>query len=301
MTILEFTDYFPTEQSCRDHFKLKRENEGVVCKKCAGKKQYWLKSKEQWQCANCSFRTGLRSGTVMQSTKLPLRTLYLCMAFMSFTKKGLSANEIRRQIGHKRYQTIWAILHKFRSAMGKRDDRYLLSDMIEFDEGYFETEYPTDAELKQGRGSERQRNVAVMAESTPLEKTNTGKQDKHCRYFKMKVLPTHKKEDVNDQIEESIHEKSIVFSDESTSYVDIENFVEMHITEKSTPTTTKTFLRWVHIAITNAKNSFEGTYQRIKGKYLQNYLDEFCYKLNRRYFGNRIFDRLVLAVASSNW
>ena len=35
------------------------------------------------------------------------------------------------------------------------------------------------------------------------------------------------------------------------------------------------------------------------GKYLQNYLDEFCYKLNRRYFGDKFFDRLVLAVAKT--
>jgi len=301
MTILEFTDYFPDEQSCRDHFKLKRETEGVFCKKCAGKKHYWLQAKEQWQCANCSFRTGLRSGTVMQASKLPFRTWYLGMLLMTFTKKGLSANEIRRQIGHKRYQSIWFMLHKIRTAMGNRDDRYLLNDMIEFDEGYFETEYPQDASLKRGRGSERQSNVAVMAESTILENVETGKQDKHCRYFKMKVLPTHKKKDVNQEVSSTIEEQSIVFSDQSTSYIDIEDFVEMHITEKSTPSTTKTFLRWVHVAITNAKSVFEGIYQKIKGKYLQNYLDEFCYKLNRRYFGHRIFDRLTLAVATSNW
>ncbi|MFM2191277.1 MAG: hypothetical protein RLZZ118_2002, partial [Bacteroidota bacterium] len=30
---------------------------------------------------------------------------------------------------------------------------------------------------------------------------------------------------------------------------------------------------------------------------LQLYLDEFCYKLNRRYFGNKLFDRLALACA----
>jgi len=30
-------------------------------------------------------------------------------------------------------------------------------------------------------------------------------------------------------------------------------------------------------------------------KYLQNYLNEFVYKLNRRYFGNRLFDRLIIA------
>ncbi len=44
-------------------------------------------------------------------------------------------------------------------------------------------------------------------------------------------------------------------------------------------------LKWVHIAIGNAKRTLLGTFHKIKGKYLQNYLSEFCYKLNRTSYG----------------
>ena len=84
--------------------------------------------------------------------------------------------------------------------------------------------------------------------------------------------------------------------DKSTSYVDIADFVEAHLTEKSSNEVTKTTLKWVHIAISNAKRAFLGVYHKMKGIYLQNYLDEFCYKLNRRYFKHRLFDRVALAV-----
>ena len=57
----------------------------------------------------------------------------------------------------------------------------------------------------------------------------------------------------------------------------------------------KETLRWVHITISNAKRNLLGNYHKIKRKYLQLYLNEFVYKLNRRYFGDRIFDRLVIA------
>jgi hypothetical protein len=33
----------------------------------------------------------------------------------------------------------------------------------------------------------------------------------------------------------------------------------------------------------------------VSEKYLQKYLDEFAYKLNRRYFGEKLFDRLIIA------
>jgi len=134
-----------------------------------------------------------------------------------------------------------------------------------------------------------------MAESTPLEDIETGKTERHCRYFKAKVLKDHSKEEVDQAITESIEEKSIVFSDQSSSYVNIADFVELHVTEKSSDKTTKETLKWVHITISNAKRNLLGNYHKIKGKYLQNYLDEFVYKLNRRYFGDKLFDRLVIA------
>jgi hypothetical protein len=39
---------------------------------------------------------------------------------------------------------------------------------------------------------------------------------------------------------------------------------------------------------------------KIKKKYLQLYLNEFVYKLNRRCFGEKIFDRLVIASITAN-
>ena len=108
-------------------------------------------------------------------------------------------------------------------------------------------------------------------------------------------LDTHLSEEINQEIKQSIDSESIVFSDKSSSYVDIADFVELHITEKSDKQTTAETLKWVHIAIGNAKRNLLGNYHKIKRKYLQLYLNEFVYKLNRRYFGERIFDRLVIA------
>ena len=136
----------------------------------------------------------------------------------------------------------------------------------------------------------------IMAESTVLEDIETGKVDRQCRYFKAKVLDDHKSDGTDDTFKKSISdEQTIVFTDKSTSYVNIADYVEIHLSEKSNEQTTKETLKWVHIAISNAKRNFVGNYHKIKRKYLQLYLNEFVYKLNRRYFGERIFDRLVIA------
>ena len=56
-----------------------------------------------------------------------------------------------------------------------------------------------------------------------------------------------------------------------------------------------TLLPWAHIAISNAKRMLLNTFHAMKPEYLQNYLNEFCYMFNRRYFGERLFDRLMVA------
>jgi hypothetical protein len=301
MNILRFMEEFPSETVCKEHFKAQREREGIKCKKCGCTRHYWLQSKWQWQCAGCDFRTTLRSGSIMEESKVSFQIWYIAMAFMSFSKKPVSASELQRQLDHPKYETIWRLMHKIRKGMGKRDALYQLDGAVEFDEGYFEKATSEKVKLKRGRGSQRQMNVAVMAESTPLEDIETGVQSRQCRYFKMKVLHDHQADTINDTIKESLVEKSIVFSDKSTSYVDISDYVEVHLTEKSDKQTTKSTLKWVHIAISNAKRTLLGVFHKIKGKYLQLYLNEFCYKLNRRYFGARLFDRLTLAMAKSYW
>lgn len=301
MNILRFMETFPDEASCKEHFRLRRQSEGVKCKKCGHTEHYWLKGKWQWQCKSCGFRTCLRSGTVFSHSKLPIHKWYLAMCMMTMSKKGFSAKEMQRQLGHSRYESIWRMMHVIREAMGKRDALYKLEGMVEFDEGYIKKSTPKCTKLKRGKGSQGKQNVAVVAESTPLEDLNSGRTSRQCRYFKMQVLDSHKSDAINEVIKKSLSESTIVFSDKSKSYVDISEHVELHIEEKSTNETSKTIFQWVHITISNAKRWLLGIHHQIKGKYLQSYLNEFCYKLNRRYFGDRIFDRLTLAMAKSYW
>ena len=119
----------------------------------------------------------VRSGTIMQSSNLPFLVWYKTMFLLSATNKGFSSKEIQRQLGLKKYELVWAMVHKLRKAMGKRDDRYTLEGMIEMDEGYFTieaSEYEHNTQ-KAGRGSKTKSNVMVMAESTVLEVIETGK------------------------------------------------------------------------------------------------------------------------------
>ena len=124
MNILRFLEEFPDENSCKLHFKQQRESQGVKCKQCGCEKHYWLQAKWQWHCSDCNFRTTLKSGSIMEGSKLPFHTWYLAMAFMTFSKKTISASELQRQLDHPKYDTVWRLMHKIREGIGKRDSLY---------------------------------------------------------------------------------------------------------------------------------------------------------------------------------
>ncbi|SDA65793.1 hypothetical protein SAMN03080617_01538 [Algoriphagus alkaliphilus] len=107
----------------------------------------------------------------MENSKLPLQVWILAFMFISATKNGFSCLEFQGQLGLSRYETAFKLMHKIRAVMGRRDSLYLLKDMVEYDEGYVEvaTKKQIKNQLKRGKGSQRQAQVAVAVESTPLE------------------------------------------------------------------------------------------------------------------------------------
>ncbi|QDH77854.1 IS1595 family transposase [Echinicola soli] len=298
MNIIDFINHFPDEESCEHFLKFYRERTGIYCKTCcAFSKHYWFSGRKFFECSKCRRRTSLKAGTVMECSNLSLHTWFTAFLLMSATKKGFSCLEFQRQLGLSRYETAFNLMHKIRSVMGKRDGIYMLKGMVEYDEAYVETATSKafKKHLKRGKGSQRQAIVAVAAESTPLEDLDTGKTSRHCGFFKMQVLKNVTAETVEQLVEEAIGKETVLFTDKNQAYVNLESLVGDHIKVKSSEDSANGDLNWVHTAISNLKKNLLGIYHMVSEKYLQNYLGEFVYKLNRRYFWDKLFNRLVVA------
>ncbi len=119
MNLLELIENHSTEQACKQAFKAHRELLGVTCKKCQCTRQRWDKRKNLWHCKKCGFRTTLKSGTVLQHSKMSFKIWFQVVAYMISTKKGFSAKEVQRLTNHSRYEPIWYMMHKIRKQMGK--------------------------------------------------------------------------------------------------------------------------------------------------------------------------------------
>jgi len=60
-------------------------------------------------------------------------------------------------------------------------------------------------------------------------------------------------------------------------------------------------LPWGHTMIANAKRTLLGIHHMISNKYSHNYLNEFCYKVNRRNYADQLFDRLLIVCTTANY
>ena len=104
-----------------------------------------------------------------------------------------------------------------------------------------------------------------------------------------------KKETITKTVNKMVEDGSILRSDAHKTIVNLDNYKhEVVVASKDKPLARER-LRWVNTIISNAKANILGTYHGLPKKYRQRYLDEYCYRLNRRFCEKSIFENLLNA------
>jgi len=116
-SIIEFQRWFPDDEACRDYLISSRWSEGFRCPRCDEQVAVLLAKRLLWQCSACRYQVSLTAGTVLHGTRTPLHLWFWAAYLMSTGTPGISAVQLQRQLGIKRYETAWMMLHKLRRAM----------------------------------------------------------------------------------------------------------------------------------------------------------------------------------------
>src|SRR6266705_768658 len=107
---------------------------GPQCPKCGGRKVSHLRKRNQLDCNSCRHRFSVTTGTVFHDSHLPLWKWFLATYLMTDAKKGVSANQLKRELAVS-YKTAWYLCHRIRSAMEQVSPE-MLSGIVEVDETY---------------------------------------------------------------------------------------------------------------------------------------------------------------------
>ena len=143
-----FLERFGTNDQCRTYLFEARWPDGFRCVRCAHDRAWAHKARLIYECVACGKQHSLLAGTIFEQTKTGLARWFLAIYLVTSSKGGISAMELKRQMGFGSYQTAWSWLHKIRRAM-VRPDRTPLSERVEADETYVGGPKPG----KPGRGA----------------------------------------------------------------------------------------------------------------------------------------------------
>jgi transposase-like protein/IS1 family transposase len=314
MNIIEISNNFPTETEVTNYFEYVRWGKKVNCCHCGSAKISRRYEDFRYNCYDCTRKFSVTTNTQLHSTNLSLRTWLVSFALITDAKKGISALQLQRNIGVS-YVTAWRMYHRIREIMS--DGNHKLNGIVEMDETYiggkprkyqyakfgqpkpipeldkkleslngkyvFDNDaYKKNAlseNAKRGRGTLKtpvagivQRNGNVIAEV--MEKTD-------AKTLKQLVIKNVSLSD------------SILLTDEYKSYSRFDAIIEhikidhqrMYSYKGLNTNSIESF--WAIV-----KRGIIGQYHSVRDDYLQNYIDEFCFKYNNRKF-DYMFETLV--------
>ena len=279
-TMLELESRFSTEAACRSYLFALRWPAGFACPRCQ-KTSAWPMANGRWVCAGCRAQISVTTGTVLQDSKLPLTLWFRAMWQLTSQKNGVSALGLQRALGLGSYKTAWTVLHKLRRAM-VRPGRDRLHGIVEVDEAYWGGE---EADVR-GRQTHAKALIVVAAEA---DGQKIGR-------IRLRLIADTSRKTLHGFIAEVIEPGSTVQTDGLQSYRELQGYVHQRQVQSRQPEEADHLLPRAHLIISLLKRWLMGTPQgAITHDYLQDYLDEFTFRFNRRASASRgkLFYRLA--------
>jgi transposase-like protein len=265
-TLLELERRFSSEEACIEYLAALRWPAGWACPRCAGV-DAWSIRRARWLCDHCRYEMSVTAGTIFQDTHLPLTLWFRAMWQITSQKNGISALGLQRVLGLGSYKTAWAMLHKLRRAM-VRPGRDPLAGVVEVDEAYWGGE-ETGAT---GRQTEMKTRIIVAAEE---DGNGIGR-------IRLRTIPDVSKASLHGFIRQVVAPGSTVRTDGWPAYRGLAGYlhdrqVQSHQAEE------EHLLPRAHRVISLLKRWLLGTHQGVVSpEHLDDYLDEFTFRFNRR-------------------
>lgn len=285
----QFQKRFATEARCRNYLMKRRWPNGFICPKCQHNCGYFIKTRLLFQCKKCRYQASVTAGTVFHRTRTPLRKWFWMIYLLSQNKNSYSVLGLKKLLNIHLYRTAWMMAHKIRKALADRDAQYKLAGLIEMDDSYFGQ---CRVSGKRGRGAENKAKVIVSVQVNEW---------KNPVFANMTVVPHVDKQNVAQVTQNNIQAGSKVKTDAWPSYNAIkEQGLEHQKQIIGNPKEASKVLPWVHILISNCKAVLRGTHHGVGIKHLQRYLAEFCYRFNRRFWPEQLFERMIVSCLSTN-
>lgn len=273
--LIDFIDRFPNDEKCKEYLAQIKWAEGFECDKCKHT-QFWMKKNDPYVrvCKGCRHINSTTAGTLFHKVKFGLRKAFLILFEMAATTKGCSSPVLARRYGINQ-KSAWLFMTKARKAMTSSGS-HPLTGSCEVDEILIGGK----REGKPGRGAAGKKKVALVVEK---DGRNGIKRAYGVKIANFSTLELQKIFDLH------IDKNASVQTDLWKGYGPLKE--TWQITQsKSNP---KENFQTIHRFIQQLKSWIRGIFHKVSDEYLQGYLDEFCFRMNRHLFKETNFSSLL--------
>jgi transposase-like protein len=295
MTYTRFLELFPDNAACLDYLKDKFYADGTECPSChKATKFHRIKSRSAYSCQYCRHQVYPTAGTIFHKSTTSLQLWFWAIYLMSSTRCGISAKQLEREIGVS-YKTAHRMFKQIRSLLSDEGDGPL-GGKVEADETAM-------------GGKPRRGDVAKFQREGESDLSGAGgrwRQATKTTVFAMveregrvraTVVPDRRRQTLQGVVKKHVLPASTIFTDEWPAYHGdykahhrIRHSEEIYVEGNVHTQTIEGFFGLV-------KNGIRGVYHSVSTRYLQNYLDEYSFRYNRRKSDQPIFWAILDRVA----
>lgn len=272
ISLIQLTEMYPDEDSAVKWFESVRWPEGRCCPHCGSIKTSMVlnaKPMPYW-CTDCRSYFSVRTGTVFQSSRLPMRKWLFAIYLYVTSLKGVSSMKLHRDIGVSQ-RTAWFMLHRIREAWTDLGLDELLEGIVEVDETYIGGKRKNMSNKKRKELKETGAGRGTVGKAAVV-----GAKERKSKKVRAKVIEKTDKETLQKFVTEAIEKGSHVCTDEHQGYKGIPyehsavcHSVSEYVNGQAHTNGIESF--WALL-----KRGYHGIYHHMSKKHLQRYINEFA-------------------------
>jgi transposase len=294
-SVHEFLAEFPDDNACLEYLWRTRhapDGEHAHCPKCGCRrsfKRYATKQQRQsWTCTGCGHHLHPTAGTIFHRSSTSLRLWFYAMHLMTSTRCGISAKQLERELG-VHYKTAWRMFNKIRTElMCDPEPAPKLKGEVEIDETFW--------------GGKARRKFKTRSEAVRFgeaKPTILGMVERGGR-VRLRVIDSRRGEPLSREVRAHLDPAAFMLTDDWIAYKPLRREFDHAVINHSAGSYVdgNVHTNTIEGFFGNLKTGMRGAYKKVSPKYLQSYLDEFAWRHNNRYHGQRsMFHALVREAA----
>ncbi len=282
MTYSRFLELFPDNDACLEYLKEKFYSDGTECPKCGkASKFHRIKGRSAYSCQWCGNHVYPTAGTIFHKSTVSLQLWFFGVYLMTSTRCGISAKQLEREIGVT-YKTAHRMFKQIRTLLTDEGESQLAGD-VEIDESAYGGKL-RESDRRKGRAHIR---AKMNARPTVWAAVERGGR------VRAKVIKDRTAAAIEPPIYEYVLPASMVYTDDFPVYTHLGRL--LYRGHKRINHSAKVYVEGdVHTQTVEGffglfKNGVRGVYHSVSTRYLQNYLDEYTFRYNRRFDAKPMF------------